>query len=170
MFSYLHFLKYFFDENTIMIFELVWFKISTWSLTFLKIFLFGMWLVYGDGWYTYSNCINLNSFDSKTWPAKWPKMFDQILQKDNDKIYLWCTKFDWCISQYKAFFGYRPYTYVLNSTEQMVYDSLCDQKWLFLLVYNLNMACWYTYNDLFSLLWFAFINLFYTIISKLWQL
>ncbi len=49
-------------------------------------------------------------------------MSDWILQKDNDKIYEQCMKFYWYMCWYMAFLVYRRYTYVLNSTEQTVYN------------------------------------------------
>ncbi len=40
-------------------------------------------------------------------------------------------EFNWYLSWYKDFFGIEAVSYILNSTEQMVYESVCDQKRLF---------------------------------------
>ncbi len=124
-------MKYFFDRNTIMIYGLVQFKISKWSLKFLKINLFGLWLVCAKILYTPANFLNGNDMVSQKWPKMNKNAWSDITEKQK-LVYEQCLKFNRYMCWYKAFLEYRRCTYILESTEHTVYVLLYDKKWPFL--------------------------------------
>ncbi len=75
--------------------------------------------------------------DQKIWP--WLKMSDQILL-----ILVWCMV-------YKKIWYMNCYTFFVIPTVCSIQEAMKNDY--FRLVYNCCMAWWYTYNDLFYLLW-----------------
>ncbi len=122
-----------------------------WSLKYLKIILFSMWLVYTKIWFTYTfytNGIDLVS-------QKWLKMTFCVWldMKEKQRNGIWAV-FEIC-SVYVLVYGFfwyadgiHIYWNLWSERYKIRYKTRHDRFWL---VYNWYMVSWYMYNDLFLL-------------------
>ncbi len=125
---------------------------TKWSLKYLKIILFGMWLVYTKIWYTYTYYINGNDLVSQKWQKMTIDVWLDIKEKQQNGIkvafeiwlvYVLVYSFFWYAD------GIHIYWNLQNERYMFWYKTRNDCFWL---VYIWYMVSWYTYNGFF-LLW-----------------